>query len=89
MWYKGANLYSCSINMGLEKRNDLIKSDFSFRKQLNMSQFISVMEKESKHSILHGSRLDIPTKDEDGKQERDHLKIQTSGHKYYSNHLKA
>jgi hypothetical protein len=94
-WYEGANPYHCSNNMGLEKRNDVIKSDFSFRKQLNMSQFVSVMEKESEHfsrrddSILYGSRLDILFKDEDGKQERDHLKIQTSGHKYYSDHLKA
>ena len=93
-WYEGAFPFHCCNNQGLERRNCALKDDFSYREQLNMGQFVNMMQKVVQYytlrddSVLDGPRLQILSKNEDGEQERKHLKIQEAGHKYFLDNLK-
>ena len=93
-WYEGSYPFHNCTNMGLERRNCDLKDDFSYRDQLNMGQFVGMMEDASEHyskrddCVLDGNRLLILSKDEDGKEERDSFKIQETGYKYFAENLK-
>ena len=93
-WYEGAHPYHPSHNQGLERFNRSIKDDHSYREQLNMGDFVSVMEDVVEHSslkdasVLDGPKLLILQKDLDGYQERESLKIQELGYKYYCENLR-
>ena len=93
-WYEGAHPYHPSHNQGLERYNRTIKDDHSYREQLNMGDFVSMMEDIVEHSslkdasVLDGPRLLILQKDMDGYQERESLKIQELGFRYYCDNLK-
>ena len=93
-WYEGAHPYHPSHNQGLERYNRTIKDYHSYREQLNMGDFVSMMEDIVEHSslkdasVLDGPRLLILQKDMDGYQERESLKIQELGFRYYCDNLK-
>ena len=94
LWYEGAFPFHCSNNQGLEKRNCDIKDNWSYRSQLNMGQFVSVMAKIVEHysskdySRLDGSRMLVLKKDGDGAKEKESFKIQEEGYAYFKEHLK-
>ena len=48
-WYEGAHPYHVGNNQGIESRNLAVKDDFSYRDQLNMTQFVAMMEKITNH----------------------------------------
>ena len=88
-WYEGAHPYHISHNQGIERRNLEIKEDFSYREQLNMGQFATMMEKicdeysKKDDSILFSSRVNSLRYDSDGRKEKESFKIQEEGFKYY------
>ena len=43
-WYEGAHPYHVGNIQGIESRNLAVKDDFSYRDQLNMTQFVAMME---------------------------------------------
>ena len=93
-WFEGAHPYHPSHNQGLERFNLTIKDDFSYRNQLNMGQFVSVMAEVVEASsvkdasVLDGPRHLILQKDLDGYQEKVSFKIQEEGYKYFNDNLK-
>ena len=93
-WYEGSYPFHNCTNMGLEQRNCDLKDDFSYRDQLNMGQFVGMMEDASEHyskrdnCVLDGNRLLILSKDEDDKEERETFKIEETGYKYFAENLK-
>ena len=93
-WYEGAHPFHPGHNQGLERFNRTAKDDFSYREQLDMSQFVVVIKKmiehysEKDYSILDGRRLLILQKDQDGIKDKDSFKIQEVGYAYFQENLK-
>ena len=92
-WYEGAHPYHISHNQGIERRNLEIKEEFSYREQLNMGQFATMMEKicneysKKDDSILFSSRVNSLRYDSDGRKEKESFRIQEEGFKYYKDNL--